>query len=126
MELRELGYLYQRNVIVFEAFNIGTWLVHEKQFNDCFRIFYTPEKHFDSVFTKTHIENAAFCQAICYEILYKNVFKLPDVTYAIERMLHDPVDYPIQGSFIKSKIDDYYDYIHLNDGRDFKLDRPSK
>lgn len=28
--------------------------------------------------------------ALTYEILYSTVFRLPDVIYAVERMLHDP------------------------------------
>lgn len=31
----------------------------------------------------------SFLSAIVYNILYTNVFKLPDVPYAVERMLHD-------------------------------------
>jgi hypothetical protein len=27
--------------------------------------------------------------ALVYEILYKNVFQLPDVSYAVNKMLHD-------------------------------------
>lgn len=31
-----------------------------------------------------------FVTALVYDILYSDVFKIPDVQYAVERMLHDP------------------------------------
>lgn len=64
--------------------------------------------------------------AISYNILYAKVFKLPDVAYSVERMLHDPIDYEICYQEIKSENDDYYDRICLSDGRYFELDRPCK
>lgn len=68
------------------------------------------EHHYDSVYPKEHIMNAAVCQceysyftkvgycwvltvsyfsAILYENLYKDVFKLEEVDYAVNKMLHD-------------------------------------
>lgn len=60
--------------------------------------------------------------AICYEILYKNVFNLPDVEYAVEIMLHGIDEEDIK----KYKYDNelYANHILLNDGRKFELDRP--
>lgn len=91
-------------------------------------LFYTVENHFDSVFDQTYIEDAAFCQSLCYEVLYAYVYKLPDVEYAVERMLHDPTD----GSIITSTTyyipnefyNDYPSSIVLSDDRFFRLDRP--
>lgn len=54
------------------------------------RVFYShKDKHFDTIYTMDEVERLAECQAIVYEILYTDVFKLPDVNYAVERMLHD-------------------------------------
>lgn len=70
------------------------------------------DNHYDSVYPKQHISNSAICQceyfkmknifassicilklfsvlAILYEALYKNVFKLEEVDYAVNKMLHD-------------------------------------
>lgn len=123
LELRAMAYLYKRNVILFEAFNTGQWMVQDNEFVDVFRVFFTPEKHFDSVFTNEFIEKAAFCQSICYDILYKEVFKLPDVTYAVEYMLH-------ANSFEDVKYETEYDgpyakRLIVEDGRVFCFDRPS-
>lgn len=54
------------------------------------RVFYShKDKHFDTIYKMNTVERLAECQAIVYEILYTDVFKLPDVKYAVERMLHD-------------------------------------
>lgn len=80
MELRAIAYMYRwvilfrsltlpiaifisrRNVILFEAYNTGTHLIKENHFEQVFRVFFTPERHFDTVFTSGFIETAAFCQ----------------------------------------------------------------
>lgn len=36
-----------------------------------------------------YVERLAECQAVVYSLLYTDVYKLPDVQYAVERMLHD-------------------------------------
>lgn len=90
LELRALAYRYKRNVILFEPFTLGQPFIQQPQYGDStFQVFVAPDYHFDSVFTKSEIEDAAFCQSIVYESLYKDVFQLPDVNYAVERMLHD-------------------------------------
>jgi len=54
------------------------------------RIFYShKDKHFDTIYEMEFVESLAECQSIIYEVLYTDVFKLPDVKYAVERMLHD-------------------------------------
>lgn len=58
-------------------------------------------------------------------MLYSKVFKLPDVTYAVERMLHDPADggiLPIKTFYEDG--DDYPVEIVSYDGRSFLLDKP--
>lgn len=75
---------------LFEPYSLGQSYISEPNFSHTLQIFVTQDTHFDSVYHTDYIEDAAFCQAIVYEILYKSVFKLPDVEYSVERMLHDP------------------------------------
>lgn len=56
-----------------------------------------------------------------YEILYKNVFKLPDVEYSVETMLHGVTDGYTTESYGK---DSCVNHIVLDDGRKFQLDEP--
>lgn len=90
VELHALAHVYRRNVLLFEPYNLGTWFVNEDAYEDTVMIFFSPDKHFDSIFPTPFIQHAAYCQALVYEILYVKVFKLPDVMYSVERMLHDP------------------------------------
>lgn len=91
LELRALAYRYRRNVILFEPFTLGNSFIQQPQFGNslAFLVFVAPDYHFDTVYTREEIEDAAFSQSLVYETLYKDVFQLPDVAYSVERMLHD-------------------------------------
>lgn len=122
VELRALGYLFKRNILLFKPMVLGEWLIDEPDYKEpALRVFFAPERHFDSIFTKPFVTKAALCQcvyifahfilfygkdsavnylsnylspflAIVYEVLYKNVFKLPDIEYSVEMMLHTGSD----------------------------------
>ncbi|XP_004527432.1 protein ovarian tumor locus isoform X2 [Ceratitis capitata] len=124
VELQAVGYMFQRNVLLFEPFNLGNFYSTRSYFNDVFRVFYTPERHFDSVFTCDYIKDAAICQAICYEILYKDLYKLPDVAFAVEHMLHSPTLEATEYTS-ESNEDGYCTRILLSDGRSFDFDLPN-
>ncbi|XP_050330786.1 uncharacterized protein LOC126759737 isoform X1 [Bactrocera neohumeralis] len=125
IELQAVGYMFQRNVLLFEPFNLGNFYSSRSYFNDVFRVFYTPERHFDSVFTCDYIKDAAICQAICYEILYKDLYKLPDVAFAVEHMLHSPTLDAMEYTS-ESNDDGYCTRIVLTDGRSFHFDLPDE
>ncbi|KAJ6637462.1 Protein ovarian tumor locus [Pseudolycoriella hygida] len=125
-ELHALGYRFKRNVVLFEAYTLGTWFVYEQDFQDTFLVFFTPMKHFDSVYYKSYIESIAFCQSLTYEILYSHVFKLPDVIYAVERMLHDPIEGTYVSQIEVSPYDECQETLTLSDGRHFILDHPDE
>lgn len=56
-------YIFRRNVFLFEPFNLGNYFnEYRSYFKEVFRVFYTPERHFDSVFTSDYIQEAAICQ----------------------------------------------------------------
>ncbi|XP_059613720.1 protein ovarian tumor locus-like [Phlebotomus argentipes] len=94
LELRVLAARYKRNILIFEAYDhencsAGTYLDYNPDYAKTFQVFFTPDYHFDTVYDMDYMENLAFCQALVYEVLYRKVFKLPDINYAVERMLHD-------------------------------------
>lgn len=62
--------------------------------------------------------------AICYEMLYKNVFRLPDVEYAVEMMLHGIKEDDVKK--LEYDNDLYANHIVLKDGRKFELDKPGE
>jgi len=47
------------------------------------------EGTYDLVLAKESVVNISFCQAIIYEMLYNNVFKLSGVDFAVKEMLYD-------------------------------------
>jgi hypothetical protein len=96
LELRVLARMYKRNIILFEPNqNMETLhrdFIKDEEYNakEPIRIFYShKDKHFDTIYPMEIVESLAECQSIVYDILYTDVFKLPDVKYAVERMLHD-------------------------------------
>lgn len=123
IELQAVSFVYKRNVLLFEPYTLGSHLIYRPEYTDVFRLFYTPERHFDSVFTSDYIKDVAICQSICYEILYKCLFKLPDVTFAVEQMLHSN---SLETSSYTTECNDdgYCTKINLEDGRSFDFDLP--
>lgn len=119
--------LNRRNVILFEpAQNLQTnssVYVHddENDENNPLRVFYSQkDKHFDVIYTMEKVESLAECQAIVYDILYTGVFKLPDVQYAVEIMLHDQdeqVTLPLEDDPSKYKTQSG-EIVEFNDSHD--------
>lgn len=115
LELKAAGLLYKANILIFEPFMRGQYLFkYKRNFTRNIRVFFTAPTHYDSVYTKNFIEKAAYCQAIVYEILYEKLFKLPDVKYAVERMLYD-----VNG---EKTIETQEDQAITEDGREFPFD----
>ncbi|KAG5683825.1 hypothetical protein PVAND_013088 [Polypedilum vanderplanki] len=96
-DLKVMARMYKKNVLLYEPTKnyqtIERYYVKNDDYDNksLMRVFYSEQdKHFDIVFTLEYTEQLADSQGVVYEILYKDVFKLPDVCYAVERMLHDP------------------------------------
>ncbi|KMZ08791.1 protein ovarian tumor locus isoform X1 [Drosophila simulans] len=122
-ELRAMSCLYRRNVILYEPFNMGTSVIFNRRYAENFRVFFNNENHFDSVYDVEYIERAAICQSIAFKLLYQKLFKLPDVSFAVEIMLHP---HTFNWDRFNVEFDDkgYMVRIHCTDGRVFKLDLP--
>lgn len=123
IELQAVSFVFKRNVLLFEPYTLGSHFSYRSEFTDVFRVFYTPERHFDSVFTSDYIKDVAICQSICYEILYKDLFKLPDVTFAVEQMLHSN-SLETTSYITECNEDGYCTKIIIEDGRCFDFDLP--
>lgn len=108
--------IYRKNIILFEPnqnytmANQRVYVKNENYDTEPLRIYYShKDKHFDIVYTLDYTEKLAETQSIVYEILYSNVYKLPDVMYAVERMLHDQ-----KGEFTMPLPDDDTKYETVN------------
>lgn len=91
LELRALAMFYKADVFIYEPYTTGHWYYqHTDGSEKVWRLFLCRANHFDSVYPLEYMQEAAFCQSLVYEVLYKGVFQIPDVEYAVERMLYDP------------------------------------
>ncbi|XP_043072394.1 protein ovarian tumor locus isoform X2 [Drosophila grimshawi] len=123
LELRAACCMYHRNVVFFEPFNLGSLVTFNKSYPDKFQVFYTNEFHFDSVYKLSDIQDEAICQAISFKLLYKMLFKLPDVNYAVEAMLN-PHTFDWGNCQVEMGTRGYMKSIYCRDGRTFHLDMP--
>ncbi|XP_041563048.1 protein ovarian tumor locus isoform X1 [Drosophila elegans] len=122
-ELRAMSCLYRRNVILYEPYNMGTSVIFNRRYPENFRVFFNNENHFDSVFEVNYIETAAICQSISFKLLYQQLFKLPDVSFAVEIMLH-PHSFDWDKSDVQFNDQGYMIGIQCSDGHTFALDLP--
>ncbi|XP_053669211.1 protein ovarian tumor locus-like [Anopheles marshallii] len=90
VELKALALRYRANIFLFEPLKEGKWFVYNPKYKVTWRLFNGRDNHFDAVFPIETMKVTAECQAIVYQLLYTRVLGLPDVEYAVERMLHDP------------------------------------
>ncbi|XP_033606451.1 OTU domain-containing protein 4 isoform X2 [Cryptotermes secundus] len=89
MEINAMALLYHHDVLVFEEVGRSPAVATNYGFTKKILLCLSSDNHYDSVYPKLFIMKAAFCQSLVYEVLYKNVFQLPDVNYAVNKMLHD-------------------------------------
>ncbi|KAH8368523.1 hypothetical protein KR084_012699 [Drosophila pseudotakahashii] len=122
-ELRAMSCLYRRNVILYEPYNMGTSVIFNRRYPENFRVFFNNENHFDSVYKVNYIETAAICQSIAFKLLYQQLFKLPDVSFAVEIMLH-PHSFNWERFDVQFDDKGYMVRIQCSDGRIFALDLP--
>ncbi|XP_063534815.1 protein ovarian tumor locus-like isoform X2 [Cydia strobilella] len=89
IEISAMSHLYRRDFVIYEA-NKGPQTKICNGYGDTIFLFYSPDtKHFDAVYTKEFINTSSFCQSLVYEILYDGVYQLKDLSYAVDKMLHD-------------------------------------
>ncbi|KAM3960038.1 LOW QUALITY PROTEIN: ovarian tumor protein [Aphomia sociella] len=91
IEISAMSHLYRHDFVIFEA-NKGPQTKICNGYGKTIHLFYSPEtKHYDAVYTKEFINASSFCQSLVYEILYDGVYQLKDLSYAVDKMLHDKV-----------------------------------
>ncbi|XP_033631678.1 putative bifunctional UDP-N-acetylglucosamine transferase and deubiquitinase ALG13 isoform X2 [Asterias rubens] len=76
VEISALSLMYKRDFHVYQEPGMGAFNVTQNGFPDKVVLCFSHGNHYDSVFSRKFQENAAITQAVIYEILYKDVFKL--------------------------------------------------
>ncbi|KAH8412716.1 hypothetical protein KR009_004877, partial [Drosophila setifemur] len=121
LELHALCHLYRRNAIIYKPFKLGKPIILNKEYKGNFSVFHGRNNHFNSVFTMSEISVAAICQAIAFKLLYKMVFRLPDIDFAVEMMLY-PQTFS-SGNEVQLNARGKTIHLMVSNGRSFKLDR---
>nr|XP_030128765.3 putative bifunctional UDP-N-acetylglucosamine transferase and deubiquitinase ALG13 isoform X1 [Taeniopygia guttata] len=78
MEISALSMMYKRDFIVYRYPGKPPTRATDNGFGDKILLCCSGSGHYDSVYTKQFQENAAICQAVLYEILYKDVFGMDE------------------------------------------------
>ncbi|XP_054271857.1 protein ovarian tumor locus-like [Macrosteles quadrilineatus] len=119
LELELMSRMYKRDFLLFNEPGKLYEPVTDHGFDKQIMLCLSQEHHYDSVYTKQYISNAAFCQSLIYETLYKKVFQLEEVDYAVKKMLHDktskyqrdPSSFFMNGLDLRLEIRDSYSNV---------------
>ncbi|KAH1175436.1 hypothetical protein KIL84_008310, partial [Mauremys mutica] len=74
LEISALSLMYNRDFILYQNPGWPPTCATNNGFEDKILLCCSGNSHYDSVYTKQFQADAAVCQAVLYEILYKNVF----------------------------------------------------
>ncbi|XP_035530976.1 OTU domain-containing protein 4 [Morone saxatilis] len=66
----------RRDFLIFQEPGKPAVNITDNNFKDKVRLCFLNGNHYDSVYPITHIQSAALCQSIVYELLYDGVFKV--------------------------------------------------
>ncbi|XP_012339515.1 myb-like protein F [Apis florea] len=89
IEIQAMSLLYKREFIIFNGQKQISRTVTNNGFKDVIYLCHTPQKQYESIYTRNFVANAAYCQSIVYQILYKDVFQMANIEATVHKMLHD-------------------------------------
>ncbi|XP_025942037.1 putative bifunctional UDP-N-acetylglucosamine transferase and deubiquitinase ALG13 [Apteryx rowi] len=78
LEISALSVIYNRDFILYRYPGKPPTYATDNGFEDKILLCCSGNGHYDSVYTKQFQANAAICQAVLYEILYKDVFAMDE------------------------------------------------
>ncbi|XP_027487104.1 putative bifunctional UDP-N-acetylglucosamine transferase and deubiquitinase ALG13 [Corapipo altera] len=78
LEISALSMMYKRDFILYRYPGKPPTYATDHDFEDKILLCCSSNGHYDSVYTKQFQENAAVCQALLYEVLYKGVFGMDE------------------------------------------------
>ncbi|XP_047391559.1 putative bifunctional UDP-N-acetylglucosamine transferase and deubiquitinase ALG13 isoform X2 [Sciurus carolinensis] len=74
LEIRALSLIYNRDFILYRHPGKPPTCITDNGYEEKILLCYSSNGHYDSVYSKQFQSSAAICQAVLYEILYKDVF----------------------------------------------------
>ncbi|XP_022206298.2 protein ovarian tumor locus isoform X2 [Nilaparvata lugens] len=88
-ELDVISRIYKCDFLLFREVGKPADDITGRGYDEKIMLCVSQERHYDSVYTKEHISDTAYCQSLVYEQLYKRGFGLVEVDFAVKKMLHD-------------------------------------
>ncbi|XP_076635129.1 uncharacterized protein LOC143348583 [Colletes latitarsis] len=88
-EIQAMSLLFKREFVIFNGQRQTRCTVTDNGFQDTIYLCHTPQKQYDTIYTRDVVATAAYCQSIVYQVLYKDVFHMSNIETTIHKMLHD-------------------------------------
>ncbi|XP_017754308.1 PREDICTED: hybrid signal transduction histidine kinase M-like [Eufriesea mexicana] len=88
-EIQAMSLLYKREFVILNGQKQASRTVTNNGFKDMIYLCHTPQKQYESIYTRDFVATAAYCQSIVYQILYKDVFQMANIETTVHKMLHD-------------------------------------
>ncbi|XP_034253965.1 protein ovarian tumor locus-like isoform X2 [Thrips palmi] len=88
LEILAMSHLYKVDIVIFKEVGVPAEKVADTCYGKKVMLCFSHDRHYDSVYLKEFTKIAGFCQSLVYEMLYKNVFGMKDVDFAVDKMLH--------------------------------------
>ncbi|XP_076029405.1 uncharacterized protein LOC143018152 isoform X3 [Oratosquilla oratoria] len=89
VEMVAMSHLFKIDFLIYQDISKAPLKATENGHTKIVMLCYTNGNHYDIVYEKSYSQNKGFAQSLVYEMLYKKVFKLKDVQFAVDKMLHD-------------------------------------
>ncbi|XP_026276838.1 uncharacterized protein LOC113205425 isoform X2 [Frankliniella occidentalis] len=88
LEITALSHLFKIDIFIFKEVGVAAENAANTFYGKKVMLCFSLDRHYDSVYLKEFTKTAGYCQSLVYEMLYKNVFGMKDVDYAVDKMLH--------------------------------------
>ncbi|KAI4458993.1 otu domain containing protein [Holotrichia oblita] len=91
IELEITSRKYKKDIIVFDGVNRLVNNMANNNYEEALLLCLMGEDHYDVVYRKECIQTAGFCQckSLVYNILYEEVFNIPNVSSIVQAMLYE-------------------------------------
>ncbi|KAM6151579.1 UDP-N-acetylglucosamine transferase subunit ALG13-like [Rhynchocyon petersi] len=117
LEIRALSLIYKRDFILYRFPGKPPICVTHNGFEDKIILCCSSNGHFDSVYSKQFQSSAAICQAILYELLYKDVFVVDEEELKIALELFQSVSKKYRSNALTANEDTHVDYKNSTEDR---------
>lgn len=88
-EIVAMSRLFKVDFLLYQEVGKAPYKATEHGFERKMNLYFNHGNHYDCILTKEEAILRGYCQSLIYETLYTNVFKLPNISSAVERMLHE-------------------------------------